>query len=66
MLFASGQLASSHTSTAGILSLLAKVGNKFKYQDVLFPKGPGGARGYHTFTEVFSIYAKSSRRRPTT
>ena len=61
VLFASGQLASSHTSTAGILSLLAKVGTKFKYQDVLFPKGPGGTRGYHTFTEVFSIYAKSKQ-----
>ena len=42
VLFASGRLASAHTSTAGILSLLAKVGNKFKYQEVLFPKGPGG------------------------
>ena len=60
VLFASGQLASSHTSTAGILSLLAKVGNKFKYQDVLFPKGRAG-RAATTFTEVFSIYAKSKQ-----
>ena len=65
VLFASGQLASSHTSTAGILSLLAKVGNKFKYQDVLFPKGRAGrAATTPSPRSSRSTPRASSRRRP--
>lgn len=59
--FPAGRLATSTAGTYSILSLGKTVGTKFKWDVVLFPKGPTGLRGYQGFVECFSIYAKSKQ-----
>jgi multiple sugar transport system substrate-binding protein len=59
--FAAGRLASTNDSISGIQTLTETVGTKFKWDLALFPKGPTGLRGYHTFSEMWSIYSKSKQ-----
>lgn len=59
--FPSGQLATTFDSISGIQATTKTVGDKFKWDIAIFPKGPTGLRGYHTFTENVSIYAKSQQ-----
>jgi len=60
-LFPSGQLATSTAGTYSILGLGKTVGDKFKWDVVLFPKGPTGIRGYQGFVECMSIFSKSKQ-----
>jgi multiple sugar transport system substrate-binding protein len=60
-MFPSGQLATSTVGVYAFLSLGKTVGNKFKWDGVLFPKGLGGQRGYEGFVVMWSIYAKSKQ-----
>ena len=57
--FAAGQLATRTLGTYWVLGNIQEVGDKFKYDLVLHPKGPDGKRGWQIFVEMFSIYAKS-------
>lgn len=59
--FPAGQLATTTAGTYSVLGLGKTVGDKFKWDAVLFPKGPTGIRGYQGFVETFSIYAKSKQ-----
>jgi multiple sugar transport system substrate-binding protein len=59
--FPAGKLATSTAGTYSILGLGKSVGDKFKWDVVLFPKGPTGLRGYQGFVECFSIFAKSKQ-----
>lgn len=60
-LFPSGKLATSTAGTYSILGLGQTVGDKFKWDVVLFPKGPTGVRGYQGFVECMSIFSKSKQ-----
>ena len=57
--FPAGQLATAQTSANAIQGLAKSVGDKFKWDVVLFPKGPTGVRGYQGFVVCWSIYSKS-------
>jgi ABC-type glycerol-3-phosphate transport system substrate-binding protein len=59
--FAAGQLAMSGGSFSLYQVVTDSVGDKFKWDIVLFPKGPAGVRGYHTFVEMFSIFSKTKQ-----
>ncbi|HVC33470.1 MAG TPA: extracellular solute-binding protein [Chloroflexota bacterium] len=60
-MFPAKQLATSTAGTYSILGLGKTVGDKFKWDVVLFPKGPTGIRGYQGFVELFSIFIKSKQ-----
>lgn len=57
--FPAGQVAYSATGIYVVLSVGKTVGDKFKWDVVLFPKGPTGLRGYESFVVMWSVYAKS-------
>jgi ABC-type glycerol-3-phosphate transport system substrate-binding protein len=59
--FPSGSLATSPSNPNGYLGEAQTVGNKFKWDIVLFPKGPTGIRGYQGFVEMFSVSSKSQQ-----
>jgi multiple sugar transport system substrate-binding protein len=59
--FPAGQLATSEAGTYSVLGLGKSVGDKFKWDVVLFPKGPTGLRGYQGFVENFAIFSKSKQ-----
>lgn len=60
-MFPAGQIALSTAGTYSVLGLGKTVGDKFKWDAVLFPKGPTGIRGYQGFVECFSIFSKSKQ-----
>jgi ABC-type glycerol-3-phosphate transport system substrate-binding protein len=53
--FAAGQIALSPGGTYSYKPNLTAVADKFKFESVLHPKGPGGTRGYQGFTEMYSL-----------
>jgi multiple sugar transport system substrate-binding protein len=57
--FPSGRVALLSTGTANFTGIGKAVGDKFKWEIVLGPTGPGGLRGHDGFVTVFAIYAKS-------
>jgi multiple sugar transport system substrate-binding protein len=57
--FPSGQIALLATGNYDILAQSKTVGDKFKWDVVLGPKGPNGLRGYEVFLVMFSLYAKT-------
>jgi len=59
--FPAGKIAITFDSISGIQATTKTVGNKFKWDIALFPKGPTGLRGYHLFTQNLSIFAKSKQ-----
>jgi multiple sugar transport system substrate-binding protein len=57
--FPSGKLATSAQDINTVLGLGDAVGNKFKWDAILFPKGMNGNRSFYTFSSAFCISAKS-------
>lgn len=55
--FLSGTLASQVTSTYSVANFATQIADAFRYDWVLFPKGPNGDRGYTAFTSNYSIAA---------
>ena len=60
-MFPAGQVAASTVGVYAFLSLGKTVGNKFKWDGVLFPKGTTGLRGYEGFVVMWSVYSKSKQ-----
>jgi len=60
-MFPAGQVAASTVGVYAFLSLGKTVGNRFKWDGVLFPVGPTGLRGYEGFVVMWSIYSKSKQ-----
>jgi len=60
-MFPAGQVAASTVGIYAFLSLVKTVGDKFKWDGVLFPKGPTGKRGFEGFVVIWSIYSKSKQ-----
>jgi multiple sugar transport system substrate-binding protein len=59
--FPAGKIAITFDSISGIQATTKTVGNKFKWDIAIFPKGPTGQRGYHLFTQNLSIFVKSKQ-----
>jgi multiple sugar transport system substrate-binding protein len=57
--FASGKLATSFVGIYDVLTTGDAVGNKFKWDATLFPKGPTGNHSFYEFSSAFTIFAKS-------
>ncbi|MGH2459087.1 MAG: hypothetical protein ACRDIY_09500 [Chloroflexota bacterium] len=57
--FPAGKLATSFEDINTVLGLGDTVGNKFKWDAVLFPKGMTGNRSFYIFSSCFGISAKS-------
>jgi len=57
--FAAGTLATATYGTYAVRSLEQTIGDKFEYDLLLHPVGPGGTRGYQAFVENFAISAAS-------
>ncbi len=57
--FPSGKLASSAQDINTVLGLGDAVGNKFKWDAVLFPKATNGNRSFYEFSSCFCISSKS-------
>jgi len=55
--FAAGNMAMTSSNTSFVKPVFTTVGDKFKHDVVMFPKGPTGLRGYDSWTETFSIAA---------
>lgn len=53
--FAAGQIGFYATGTYTVESVGKTIGNKFKWDVVLGPKGPGGLRGYEMFVSMYSV-----------
>lgn len=53
--FAAGALGSAVTGSYSVNGWAQTIGDKFKHDWVLFPKGPEGFRGYTAFTSNFSV-----------
>lgn len=60
-LFPSGKVAMATVGIYAFLSMGKTVGDKFKWDGVLFPKGPDGKRGYEGFVVMWSVYSKSKQ-----
>ena len=58
-IFPSGKIASTATNAVSVKSIIKQIGNKFKWGVVLGPTGPGGLRGYDSFSAHWNTYAKS-------
>jgi ABC-type glycerol-3-phosphate transport system substrate-binding protein len=58
-LFPTGKLASTATNAVSVKTTAGQIGNKFKWGAVLGPVGPGGLRGYDSFSAHWNIYTKS-------
>ncbi|MBC7234791.1 MAG: extracellular solute-binding protein [Chloroflexi bacterium] len=56
--FQAGNMVTRTLGTYWVRGIAEEVGDKFKYQLNLHPKGPE-KRGYQVFTEMFSVYSKS-------
>src|SRR5262245_23205016 len=57
--FAGGKLATAFVGIYDVLTTGDAVGTKFKWDPVLFPKGPTGNRSYYEFSAAFSVYSKT-------
>lgn len=57
--FASGQVALNANGIYGVVPAKAEVGDKFKWDVVLWPVGPKGMRGYEAFVGMYSIAAQT-------
>jgi ABC-type glycerol-3-phosphate transport system substrate-binding protein len=57
--FPGGKLATSFQDINTVLGLGDAVGNKFKWDAVLFPKGLNGNRSFYEFSSAFCISSKS-------
>lgn len=57
--FPSGRVALGAMGIQSVKGISRTVGEKFKWDVVLGPTGPGGARGSDGFVTIYSIYAKS-------
>ena len=57
--FAAGTLATQVTGSYSVNRFTTEIGDKFNHDWVLFPKGPGGERGYTAFTSNYSVYAET-------
>lgn len=57
--FAAGVLATQVTGSYSVNVFATEIGDKFKHDWVLFPKGPEGKRGYTAFTSNYSVYAET-------
>jgi multiple sugar transport system substrate-binding protein len=53
--FTSGTLATQVTGSYSVNGFATEIGDKFKHDWVLFPKGPDGHRGYTAFTSNYSV-----------
>ncbi|HVC33708.1 MAG TPA: extracellular solute-binding protein [Chloroflexota bacterium] len=60
-MFPAGQVAASTVGVYAFLSLGKTVGDKFKWDGVLFPKGTTGLRGFEGFVVMWSVYSKSKQ-----
>jgi len=58
--FPSGKLATSFQDINTVLGLGDAVGNKFKWDAILYPKGTNGNRSFYEFSSCFCISAKST------
>jgi len=59
--FASGQVALNANGIYGVVPAQAEVADKFKWDVVLWPKGPKGLRGYEAFVGMYSIAAQTKQ-----
>lgn len=57
--FPAGQVAIGGTGLYAVLSTGKTIGNRFKWDVVLFPQGPTGLRGYEAFVVIWSVYSKT-------
>lgn len=57
--FASGTLATQVTGSYSVNGFATEIGDKFRHDWALFPKGPTGLRGYSAFTSNYSVYSES-------
>ncbi|NLE45968.1 MAG: extracellular solute-binding protein, partial [Chloroflexi bacterium] len=53
--FAGGNMAMHSSNTSFVKPVFSSVGDKFRHDVAMFPKGPTGLRGYDSWTETFSI-----------
>src|SRR5207249_3399596 len=60
-MFPAGQVGASTVGIYAFLSLVKTVGDKFKWDGVLFPKGPTGKRGFEGFVVIWSIFSGSKQ-----
>lgn len=58
--FASGLFATQVTGSYNVNSFATEIGDSFRHDWVLFPKGPTGLRGYTAFTSNFSCGASTA------
>lgn len=59
--FPAGQVAIGGTGLYAVLSTGKTIGNRFKWDSVLFPKGPTGLRGYEAFVVIWSLSSKTQQ-----
>jgi len=59
--FPAGQVAIGGTGLYAVLSTGKTIGNRFKWEPVLFPKGPTGLRGYEAFVVIWSVSGKTQQ-----
>lgn len=57
--FTAGTFGSAVTGSYSVNGWAQTIGDKFKHDWVLFPKGPDGKRGYTAFTSNFSCSSKT-------
>ena len=57
--FVSGTLATQVTGSYSVTGFATAIGDKFRHDWALFPKGPTGARGYSAFTSNYSVYSQT-------
>jgi len=59
--FPAGQIVFTGTGVYNVLALGKTVGDRFKWDAVLFPKGPSGLRGYEAFIVMWSVSSQSKQ-----
>jgi ABC-type glycerol-3-phosphate transport system substrate-binding protein len=53
--FTAGTLATQVAGTTNVNGFATEIGDKFRHDWVLFPRGPEGGRGYTAFTSNYSV-----------
>lgn len=58
--FAAGRVGMNAIGLQSIVTIQKQVGEKFKWDVVLAPKGPSGLRGYEAFVTIYSMGSKTN------
>ncbi|MCC6628373.1 MAG: sugar ABC transporter substrate-binding protein [Chloroflexi bacterium] len=58
--FVAGRVGMAAVGVQSIVTLQKQIGDKFKWDVVLAPKGPTGLRGYEAFVTIYSMGSKTA------